>query len=164
MRAKKRHRFAHDATGERTSYPERMTAIAPEAPVLLFDGVCNLCSAAVHFILEREEKPTLQFCALQSEKGRALLEAHKMLHVIAHADPESLVLIEDGQAYERSDAALRIAKHLRAPYRYGRIFLFVPRFLRDLGYRFIAHHRYRFFGKTDSCLVPTKELRARFIA
>lgn len=134
-----------------------------EAPILLFDGVCNLCSAAVHFILEREQVPTLRFCALQSDKGRALLEAHNMLHVIASQDPDSLVLIEDGQAYERSNAALRVAKYLRAPWRYGAVFLYVPRVLRDLGYRFIAHNRYRFFGKTDSCLVPTRELRARFV-
>jgi len=139
-----------------------MTENASEAPILLFDGVCNLCSAAVHFILERETTPTLRFCALQSDKGRALLEAHNMLHVVANKDPDSLVLIEEGRAYERSNAALRVAKYLRAPYRYGRVFLYVPRFLRDLVYRFIAHNRYRFFGKTDSCLVPTRELRARF--
>lgn len=144
------------------SYAERMTQGSPEAPILLFDGVCNLCSSVVHFILEKETSPALHFCALQSERGRALLEAHNKLHVIAHADPESLVFIEDGVAYERSDAALRVAKYLRAPYRFGGAFLYVPRFLRDLVYRFIARHRYRFFGKTDSCLVPTKELRARF--
>ena len=141
-----------------------MTASASQAPILLFDGVCNLCSATVHFILEREEKPTLRFCALQSEEGRALLAEHRMLHIVAQEDPDSLVLIEDGKAYERSDAALRVARHLRAPFRYAGIFLYVPRFLRDLVYRFIAHYRYRFFGKTDSCLVPSRELRARFIA
>ena len=133
-----------------------------ESPILLFDGVCNLCSSAVHFILERELSPTLRFCALQSDKGRALLQAHDMMHVIANKDPDSLVLIEDGKAYERSNAALRIAKYLRAPWRYGAVLLYVPRLLRDLVYRFIAHNRYRFFGKTDSCLVPTRELRARF--
>lgn len=134
-----------------------------DAPVLLFDGVCNLCSRTVQFILDHERAPTMRFCSLQSETGRALLAQHGMLHVVAQADPDTMVFIEDGRAHDRSTGALRVAAHLKAPWRWGRVALVVPRFLRDLGYRFVARNRYRWFGKTDSCLVPTKELRARFL-
>lgn len=134
-----------------------------DAPVLLFDGVCNLCSRTVQFILDHERAPTMRFCSLQSEAGRALLAQHGMLHVVAQADPDSMVFIEDGRAHDRSTGALRVAAHLKAPWRWGRVALVLPRFLRDLGYRFVARNRYRWFGKTDSCLVPTKELKARFL-
>jgi predicted DCC family thiol-disulfide oxidoreductase YuxK len=137
--------------------------VTPEPPILLFDGVCNLCSKAVHFVLEHEADPSVRFASLQSDFGKALLAKHGLSHVVAEADPESLVFVEEGRAYERSTGALRLAGHLRAPWRWGRVLLLVPRFLRDLVYRFIAKHRYRWFGKSDSCLVPTKELRARFL-
>ena len=138
--------------------------MSAEPPILLFDGVCNLCSKAVHFILDHETAPEIRFVSLQSDKGKELLATHGLSHLVAEADPESLVLIEDGHAYERSSGALRVARYLRAPWRWGRIAWIVPRFLRDLVYRFIAKNRYAWFGKTDSCLVPTKELKARFIA
>ncbi len=134
-----------------------------QGPILLFDGVCNLCSRTVQFIVDHEEAPTIRFCSLQSEAGRALLAEHGMLHVIAEADPDSLVFVEDGRAYEASTGALRVARHLRAPWRWGRVALVVPRVLRDVVYRFVAKHRYRWFGKSESCLVPTKELKARFL-
>lgn len=134
-----------------------------DAPVLLFDGVCNLCSRTVQFILDHERAPTMRFCSLQSEAGRALLAQHGMLHVVAQADPDTMVFIEDGRAHDRSTGALRVAAHLKAPWRWGRVALVLPRFVRDLGYRFVARNRYRWFGKTDSCLVRTKELEARFL-
>lgn len=134
-----------------------------DAPVLLFDGVCNLCSRTVQFILDHERAPTMRFCSLQSEAGRALLAQHGMLHVVAQADPDTMVFIEGGRAHDRSTGALRVAAHLKAPWRWGRVALVLPRFVRDLGYRFVARNRYRWFGKTDSCLVPTKELETRFL-
>ena len=134
-----------------------------DGPILLFDGVCNLCSKTVQFIVEHERAPTIRFCAIQSEAGRALLEEHGMMHVVAEADPDSLVFLEGGRAHERSTGALRVAAHLKAPWRWGRVGLFVPRVLRDLVYRVVAKNRYRWFGKTDSCLVPSKELRSRFL-
>ena len=79
-------------------------------------------------------------------------------------DPDSVVLIEDGKAYTHSAGALRVARHLRAPWRWLRVFWIVPRPLRDAVYRWFARHRYRWFGKTDACRVPTPELRARFLA
>lgn len=134
-----------------------------EAPILLFDGVCNLCSRTVQFILDHERTPTMRFCSLQSEAGRALLSRHDMMHVVAEADPDTMVFIEDGRAFDRSTGALRVARHLRAPWSWGRVALILPRFVRDLGYRLVARNRYRWFGKTDSCLVPTPELKSRFL-
>lgn len=134
-----------------------------DGPILLFDGVCNLCSRTVQFIVEHEEAPTIRFCSLQSEAGRALLERHDRLDVIASADPDTMVFVQDGRAYDRSTGALMLAAHLRAPWRWGRFALILPRFLRDLGYRIVARNRYRWFGKTESCLVPTTDLKARFL-
>lgn len=133
------------------------------APILLFDGVCNLCSKTVQFIVEHEQAPTIRFCAIQSEAGRAILAEHGMMHVVAAADPDTMVFVEDGVAHDRSTGALKVAAHLKAPWRWGRVALVLPRFLRDLGYRFVARNRYRWFGKTDSCLVPSKELKSRFL-
>lgn len=132
-------------------------------PILLFDGVCNLCSKTVQFIVDHEREPTIRFCSIQSEAGSAILERHGRLDVVANADPDTMIFVEDGQAYDRSTGALKIARHLKAPWRWGRVALILPRFLRDLGYRFVAKNRYRWFGKTDSCLVPSKTLRARFL-
>jgi predicted DCC family thiol-disulfide oxidoreductase YuxK len=117
----------------------------------------------VHFVLEHEAEPTVRFASLQSEVGQALLVRHGLSHLARAGDPDSLVLVEDGRAYERSTGALRLARYLRAPWRWGRVLLLIPRFLRDLVYRFVARNRYAWFGKSDSCLVPTKELRARFL-
>jgi predicted DCC family thiol-disulfide oxidoreductase YuxK len=134
-----------------------------DSPILLFDGVCNLCSRAVQFIVDHETAPTIRFCSLQSEAGRALLAEHGMLHVIAEADPDTMVFVEGGRAYERSTGALRVSRYLRAPWRWVQLGWIVPRILRDLVYRVVAKNRYRWFGKSDSCLVPTKELTARFL-
>jgi predicted DCC family thiol-disulfide oxidoreductase YuxK len=137
--------------------------MSSEPPTLLFDGVCNLCSKTVQFIVDHEEAPTIRFCSIQSEAGRALLERHGRLDVVAQADPDTMIFVEDGRAYDRSTGALKVARHLKAPWCWGRVALVLPRFLRDLGYRFIAKNRYRWFGKTESCLVPSKALRERFL-
>jgi predicted DCC family thiol-disulfide oxidoreductase YuxK len=140
-------------------------------PVVLFDGTCNLCNGAVQFMLDRERGADLRFAAVQSDAGRALLEermgkeaATAILHgATGDGDPDSIVFVEDGKAYTHSTAALRIARHLRAPWRWAWAFVVVPRFVRDAVYRFIARNRYRWFGKTQTCRVPTPELRARFL-
>lgn len=154
--------------------------------VLLFDGKCNLCNGAVQFVIDHERSPSrngeaesaappatkaLAFASLQSEVARELLrdavgeDAATRLREGANGsgDPDSLVLIEDGEAFTHSSAALRVARHLRAPWSFATVFLVVPRFLRDAVYRFIAKRRYGWFGKTESCRVPTPELRARFL-
>lgn len=129
---------------------------------MLFDGVCNLCNGAVNFIIDRERGDGLRFTALQSAAGVDALRACGCEPTTG--DPDSIVLIEGGRAYDRSTAALRIARHLRGAWRAAYWFIVVPRPLRDLVYTFIARHRYRWFGKSDVCRVPTPELRRKFLA
>lgn len=132
-----------------------------EGPVVLFDGVCNLCDATVGFLIDRDPAARLRFTSLQGDKGRALLAAHGI--TLPPGDPESVLLLEGSTLYTHSEAALRIARELRAPWRWAWVLRAVPRVLRDAVYRFIARHRYRWFGKTETCRVPTPALRARFL-
>lgn len=128
-------------------------------PILLFDGVCNLCHGAVQFILAHERAPQLRFAALQSEIGQQLLRDH---HLPAdYAD--SLVLIEGHRAYTLTTGALRLTRYLKFPYGLGRLALVIPAVLRDPFYHWIARHRYQWFGKKDQCLLPTPERKARFL-
>lgn len=137
------------------------------APILLFDGACNLCDAAVRFVLahERDDPPEqrLRFAALQSPAAAALLRARGVDPPPPGAAPDTMLLIDGDQVHQRSDAALRVAAHLRWPWRALRALRVVPRALRDLGYRVIARNRYRWFGVHDTCLLPTPALRARFL-
>jgi predicted DCC family thiol-disulfide oxidoreductase YuxK len=128
-------------------------------PLILFDGVCHLCAWAVRFIIKRDPRSVFRFTPLQSELGRRLLAQH-------HINPvstDSFVLIEDGAAYTESTAALRVARRLNGAWPLCYAAIILPRFVRDPVYRFIARHRYRWFGKQDSCMMPTAELRARFL-
>ena len=142
-----------------------------DAPVVLFDGTCNFCDGAVHFVIDHERASTLKFAALQSEAGTALLDGSttpenaKRLRegVTGSGDPDSLVLVEDGKVYTHSTGAFRIARHLRSPWRWLATFWIVPRPIRDAVYRWFARHRYAWFGKTEACRVPTPEFRARFL-
>lgn len=129
-------------------------------PILFFDGVCNLCSSSVQFVIENEAAPVMRFASLQSDLAAQVLPG-------LGADPtklNSVVLVDNGVAYERSSAALRVAKRLRAPWRFMGVFLIVPSFLRDLVYELIAKNRYRMFGKKEACWLPSPDLKARFLA
>lgn len=130
-------------------------------PVVLFDGVCNLCDQSVQFLLEHERDDALRFASLQSPFAARVLT--KLGRPLETGDPSSVLLVVDGLVFSHSDAALRIAAHLRAPYRWLRVGWIVPRFLRDLVYRFVARHRYRWFGKMESCLVPLPRWKGRFL-
>ncbi|WCN38770.1 thiol-disulfide oxidoreductase DCC family protein [Aneurinibacillus uraniidurans] len=128
-------------------------------PVILFDGVCNLCEGSVRFIIQRDPGAVFRFAALQSKAGTRLLQAY-------HSDaamPDSVVVIESGKVYTHSTAALRICRHLSGlwPLLYG--FMIVPRVLRDGVYRWVARNRYRWFGKKEACLMPTPDIQARFL-
>ncbi|MBX3201270.1 MAG: thiol-disulfide oxidoreductase DCC family protein [Labilithrix sp.] len=145
---------------------------APGAPVVLFDGRCNLCNGTIQFIVDHERAATLRFAPLQSDVARAVLEqafgrdeARRLVGgATGDGDPDSVVLVDGARGYTHSTAGLRIAAHLRAPYRWLLALLLVPRPLRDLVYRWIARNRYRWFGKSETCRVPTPALRARFLA
>lgn len=130
-------------------------------PVVLFDGVCNLCNATVNFLIDRDRDARLRFASLQSEPGRALLASRGV--TVPEGDPESIVLVEGDAVWQRSDAILRLGRHLPAPWRWGAVLLVVPRVVRDAVYRWIARNRYRWFGRSETCRVPTPELRARFL-
>lgn len=134
-------------------------AVRPLRSIVLFDGVCNLCSGSAQFIIKRDKQKVFQFASLQSGYGKKQLEKFKLNKNHLH----SIILIYDNKFFQRSDAALEIAKKLSAgwPLLYG--FKIIPRFIRDGVYNWIANNRYRFFGKKDSCWIPTPELKDRFI-
>lgn len=126
--------------------------------IVLFDGVCNLCSGSVQFIIKRDPKEQFQFASLQSEVGQQLIRKYSISE-----DVNSFILIEDGKSYMKSEAALRVAKNITGAWKLFRLFLFIPRPIRDLFYRLIATYRYRWFGTCESCMLPTKDLEKRFL-
>jgi len=128
-------------------------------PVVLFDGVCNLCNGSVEFIIARDPTARFRFAPLESAAARSLIDEARPRGPL----PDSIVLMEHHRMYTRSTAALRIARRLRFPWPLLYALIIVPRPLRDAIYDFIARHRYRWFGKRDTCMVPTPELRARFL-
>lgn len=128
--------------------------------LVLFDGVCNLCNGAVRFIIRHDRKGKFKFASLQSTVGRKILE---QIGGRPGGDLYSIVLIRDGKAFDRSTAALEIARDLSPPWHLLYSFRVVPKFLRDAVYKLVAVNRYRIFGKKDACMIPTPELRARFV-
>ncbi len=135
----------------------------PDSPsaTILFDGVCNLCNGFVQFVIRHDAAGRFRFAALQSEAGRALLAAHGATP--ATADPESVLLVSGGRLYSHSGAVLRIAQGLGWPWRLAAVGWVLPRAGRDALYRFVARNRYRWFGRQDSCMLPTPALKARFL-
>lgn len=127
--------------------------------IVLFDGVCNLCNAAVNFIIDRDPQNRFRFAALQSDTGRELLNRYPL----ASGPVDSVVLIRSNRPYVKSDAALEIARHLGGAWPALAVFKIFPRFFRDWVYDLIAKNRYRLFGKQDACRIPTPELKARFL-
>jgi len=127
--------------------------------ILLFDGVCNLCNGAVNFIIDNDPKGHFQFAALQSDFGQQKLAALGF----DQAAFDSLVLLQGDEVFTKSSAALRIAKQLKFPYPLLYVFIILPPFLRDAVYNLIARNRYKWWGKRDSCRMPTPELQSRFV-
>lgn len=129
----------------------------PEA-IILFDGVCNLCSGSVQFIIKRDPAAYFRFASLQSDFGQRQLARFKLDQNSFH----SIILVQGDRYFERSDAALAIVRKLSGawPMLYG--FKILPRFLRDAIYNLISRNRYKFFGKKDACWLPTPELKSRF--
>ena len=128
--------------------------------IILFDGVCNLCNSSVNFIIERDKAGYFKFAPLQSEVGEKLLAENG----IDKIETDSVVLIEDGAVYTHSTAALRVARKLDGAWRWLYYLNFVPRVLRDAAYKLFAKYRYKLFGKKDECMLPSPEIRARFLA
>lgn len=134
-------------------------AMPAAPPIILFDGVCHLCAWSVQFIIKRDPQSIFRFTALQSESGKRIMRQHGLDETALN----SFILVEDGHAWSESNAALRVCKHLPWPWRWLPLFLLIPCVLRDPVYRFIARNRYRWFGKSEACMMPTPEMRARFL-
>jgi predicted DCC family thiol-disulfide oxidoreductase YuxK len=131
-----------------------------DAPIVLFDGVCNFCNASVNFLLDHDTHRRFRFAALQSDTGQALLHRFGL----RRDDFDTSVLVENGRAYTKSSAALRIARGLGGWWSLFAILLAIPPCFRDAAYDVFARNRYRWFGKMDTCRLPTPDIRDRFLA
>lgn len=127
--------------------------------IIFFDGVCNLCNASVQFILQRDSKDYFRFSPLQGEAADNYLKSFN----INPLDLNTILLLENGRLYKRSAAALRIARHLSGGWSLLHAFMIVPPFIRDFFYQLIAKNRYRLWGRTDACMIPTPELKQKFL-
>ena len=128
-------------------------------PVILFDGVCNLCNSSVQFIITRDPKAQFRFASLQSKYGQQQMIQFNL----PTSELNSVLLIKDGKLYQKSSAALLIARMLTGAWPLMFVFIIVPPFIRNAVYDFIARNRYKWFGKKDECMIPTPELKSRFI-
>lgn len=128
-------------------------------PIILFDGVCNFCNGAINFILRQDKKGVFRFAPLQSEKGQQLLRQFDL----PQTSFDSFILIDKGKAYKSSTAGLRLYNKLPWYWKWTQLFWVVPRLVRDAFYDTIARNRYRWFGKKDQCMVPTPEIKSRFL-
>jgi len=126
--------------------------------ILLFDGVCNLCNGFVQFVITRDTKGVYSFASLQSDIGQQLLQKYQIKD-----DLTSVVLISNNKAYSHSDVPLMVGQTLGGVWSIARLGWVIPKFLRDIGYNFIANNRYRFFGKEEACMLPRPEWKNRFI-
>jgi predicted DCC family thiol-disulfide oxidoreductase YuxK len=128
-------------------------------PVILFDGVCNLCNASVQFIIKRDSKKSFMFSSLQSDAAQAIL----LQYNLENLDFNTIILIEGGVVYDKSTAILKIIRRLSGFYKLGYIFIIVPKFIRDFVYKIISNNRYKWFGKRATCMIPTEELKLHFL-
>jgi predicted DCC family thiol-disulfide oxidoreductase YuxK len=128
-------------------------------PIILFDGVCNLCNGSVLFIIKRDPASKFYFAALQSDFGKEQLKKFGLPTV----ELNSVLLLEGGKLHQRSSAALEIARRLSGAWPALYIFKLIPSFIRNIVYDWIAHNRYRWFGKKEACMIPTPELKSRFL-
>ena len=134
-------------------------SIKQDFPIVLFDGVCNLCNGAVKFAIKRDKKGVMRFASLQSELAGDLMRKYN----IDENQLKTFIFIENDKAYTRSTAALKLAKNLGGLWPLFYIFIIIPKPIRDAVYAFISNNRYRWFGKQESCMIPTPEIRARFL-
>ena len=136
-----------------------MSGDCTEGPIILFDGVCNLCHGAVRFVMRRDPDARVRFAPLESGLARRLVRER-----VGHEQPaDSILLLEEGELYQRSDAVLRIATLLRFPWPAIGLLRVVPRPLRDAAYDYVARNRYRWFGRKQACPAPDPEMRDRFL-
>jgi len=128
-------------------------------PILFFDGVCNLCSGFVQFVIERDPDGMFQFASLQSEAGQEILRKNGM----SETNLKTVILLKNGRTYTHSDVALEMSRELGGIWSLFYVFKIIPKFLRDKIYDWVATNRYKWFGEKESCWIPTPELKARFL-
>ena len=136
--------------------------MAHHRPIILFDGICNLCNSAIQWVIARDKEGRFDFATLQSDAARRELEGVMGRDEIV-ALPDSIVLVDSDGVHTRSAAALRIARALGFPWVLLGVAVVVPRPIRDAVYDWIARNRYRWFGRRDTCMTPTPDLTARFL-
>lgn len=142
-----------------TSAPPTQPEPPQTTPLVLFDGVCNLCNGIVTFIIARDPEARLRFAALQSERGQAVLRRHRL----PLSNYDSFVVLDNGKIYLKSEAFLRIMRYLSWPWPLMQYMRLVPRVLRDWGYDLVGRNRYRLFGRQDRCMMPTPDVMRRFL-
>lgn len=126
--------------------------------IILFDGVCNLCNNSVQFIIRHDKDAYFKFASLQSDYGGQLKETKQIPN-----DVDSIILVENGKVYMQSSAILRIARRLDGAWKLAAAALIIPRPIRDIIYRYVAKNRYRWFGRQDQCMLPSPDLKERFL-
>lgn len=128
-------------------------------PIILFDGVCNLCNTSVQYVIKHDKRAFFTFASLQGETGQQLLKKYGL----TDNDLNSFVLIINNKVVTRSAAALTVARNLGGIIKLLYGFMIIPAFIRDAVYNIIAKNRYKWFGKRDSCMIPSPELSSRFL-
>jgi len=129
--------------------------------IIVFDGICNFCNSSVNFIIARDEKNLFRFTPMQSSTGQKLLEKHNL----SRDNIDTFLLVKNSKALTKSDAALAIAiaTELKRPWNYLTILSFIPRPVRDYFYCLVARNRYKWFGKKEQCMIPTPDVRNKFL-
>ncbi|MEO6069004.1 MAG: thiol-disulfide oxidoreductase DCC family protein [Chitinophagaceae bacterium] len=130
-----------------------------EKQIILFDGVCNFCNGAVNFIIKRDTKKIFLFAPLQSIAGQQLLEKYHL----NNKNFNSFILIQNGVVFQKTTAVLKVLSLLSPIWKVSALLWIVPRVIRDGGYDVIAKNRYRWFGKKEACIIPSPELKSRFL-
>lgn len=128
-------------------------------PIILFDGVCNFCNSAVNFTIKRNSKSTIMFAAMQSDAGQVLLKKYNL----SLTDLQSFIFIEHGIVYKQSTGALKVCRHLRGLWPLCYHLIIVPKLIRDGIYNWVAKNRYKWFGIRKVCMIPTAEIKSRFL-
>jgi len=133
--------------------------ISKKHPILLFDGVCNLCNGFVQFVIERDQEGLFKFAALQSDVGKNVLQ-----HInLSTDDLSTAILIEDEKIYTQSTVGLKMIKKMNVWYRFLYFLIVLPKPFRDFFYRILAKNRYKWFGEKENCMIPSPELQSRFL-
>jgi predicted DCC family thiol-disulfide oxidoreductase YuxK len=137
-----------------------LSELPKDKKIILFDGVCNLCDSAVQFVIKHDKKDLFRFVSLQSELGQKIIS-----HIgLSTSEIDSTILYEPGKGYYyRSDVAFKILKEINGIYKILLVFSILPKKVLDNIYDFVAKNRYRWFGKKESCMIPTPELKAKFL-